>query len=152
MRCLASVFNYFFLCWGWHCSQILSKNNLCVFIKLFLSNQIFYYTRCITTKHVTSWRDPSPRHCALATRLFLKKSCSGGEATPCAIWLAKDLNLRFSAPKTNALLRDLFSLFIQATAYGTRSPLLTSLKLQICTLFPSFSALSTFRVYLLMSL
>jgi len=32
-------------------------------------NQIFHYTRRITTKRVTSWRCPFPRHCAKATKL-----------------------------------------------------------------------------------
>ena len=40
-------------------------------------NRIFYYTRCITSKRVTSWRSSSPRHCALATQLLSKKYCSG---------------------------------------------------------------------------
>ena len=51
-----------------------------------------------------------------------------------------------------SLFSNLFSLSIRATAYGTLSPLLTSLKLQIWTLVRPFSALSTFRVFLLMSL
>ena len=36
------------------------------------SNQIFYYTPCITPTLVTSLRGPSPRHCAHATQLFSK--------------------------------------------------------------------------------
>ena len=50
-------------------------------------NQIFHYTRCKTPKRVASWRGPSPRHCAQATHLLLKKCCSGGEplATLCPI-------------------------------------------------------------------
>ena len=61
---------------------------------------------------------------------------------------------RFSATPASqiSLFSNLFSLFIRATVYGTLSPSLTSLKLQIWTLLPSFSALSTFRVYLLMYL
>ena len=42
-------------------------------------NQIFHYTCCITPKRVTSLRGPSPRHCARATQLFLKKCRSGVE-------------------------------------------------------------------------
>ena len=34
------------------------------------SNQIFHYTRCNTPKRVTSWRGPSPPHCARATQLL----------------------------------------------------------------------------------
>ena len=56
-----------------------------------------------------------------------------------------------SWPNISLLFSNRFSLSIRATAYGTGPPLLTSLKLQICTLPPSFSALLTFRVYLLMS-
>ena len=49
--------------------------------------KIFHYTRCITPKRVTSWRGPSPRHCARATQLLSKKCRSGGEplATLCPI-------------------------------------------------------------------
>ena len=36
--------------------------------------EIFQYTRCITLMHVTSWRGPSPRHCACNTALFEKMS------------------------------------------------------------------------------
>ena len=52
-----------------------------------------------------SWRGPSPRHCARVTRLLSKKCRSGGKplATLCSIWPALDLNLRPSAPETNAL-------------------------------------------------
>ena len=72
------------------------------------SNQIFHYTRCKTPKRVTSWRGPSPRHCARATQLLSKKCCSGGEplATLCPIWPARDLNLRPPASETNALPLD----------------------------------------------
>ena len=51
------------------------------------SNQIFHYTRWITPKRVTSWRGPSPRHCARATQLLSKKCHDGGEplATLCPI-------------------------------------------------------------------
>ena len=51
------------------------------------SNQIFHYTRWITPKRETSWRGPSPRHCARATQLLSKKCRSGGEplATLCPI-------------------------------------------------------------------
>ena len=47
--------------------------------KLNESIQIFHYTRCITPKRVTTWRGPSPRHCARATQLRSKKCRSGGE-------------------------------------------------------------------------
>ena len=72
----------------------------------FLSNQIFHYTRCITTKRETSLRDHLyPRHWARRTQLHLKKCHSGGEllATLCPIWPAQNLNLRPPAPETNAL-------------------------------------------------
>ena len=51
------------------------------------SNQMFHYTRLITPKRVTSWRGPSPRHCAQATQLLSKKCRSGGDplATLCPI-------------------------------------------------------------------
>ena len=39
----------------------------------------FHYTRFITPMRVMSLRDPSPRHCAAATRLLSKKYRSGGE-------------------------------------------------------------------------
>ena len=73
--------------------------------------QVFHYTCCITPKRVTSWRGPSPRHCAQAAQLHSKKCCSGGEllATLCPIWLGRDLNLRPLAPETNALPLDLLA-------------------------------------------
>ena len=43
------------------------------------SNQIFYYTRCNTPERVTSWRGPSPPHCARTTQLLSKMCRSGGE-------------------------------------------------------------------------
>ena len=43
------------------------------------SNQIFYYTRCNTPERVTSWRGPSPLHCARTTQLLSKMCRSGGE-------------------------------------------------------------------------
>ena len=46
----------------------------------FKSNQNFYYTRCITPERVTSLRGPTPRYCAQATQLLLKKYYSGGIA------------------------------------------------------------------------
>ena len=71
-------------------------------------NQIFHYTRWITPKRVTSWRGPSPRHCARATQLLWKKCRSGGEplATLCPIRPAQDLNLRPPDPEMNALPLD----------------------------------------------
>ena len=38
-----------------------------------ISNQIFNYTRCKTSKRVTSWQGPFRRHCARAKQFFLKK-------------------------------------------------------------------------------
>ena len=60
------------------------------------NNQIGYCTSYITPRRVTGLQRLSPRHCARATHLLLKKRCSGGEplATLCPIWLARDLNLR----------------------------------------------------------
>ena len=51
------------------------------------SNQIFRYIRCNTPKRVTSWRDPTPGHCARAAPLLSKKCRCGGEplATLCPI-------------------------------------------------------------------
>ena len=59
-------------------------------------------------KRVTSWQDPSPRHCARATHLLPKKCHSGNEplATLCPIRSARDLNFRPPAPETNALPLD----------------------------------------------
>ena len=79
-------------------------------------NQIFYYTRWITPKRVTSWRGPSPRHCARATQLLSKKCRSGGEplATLCRfdrpeIWTS-DLPLqrrtRYSSTNYNIFIND----------------------------------------------
>ena len=72
------------------------------------SNQIFHFTRRNTPRRVTSWRGPSPRHCARATPLLSKKCYSGGEplVTLCSIWPARDLNLRPSTPETNPLPLD----------------------------------------------
>ena len=83
-----------------HLNGIHSSN--CVFFK---SNQIFHDTRCITPNRVTSLRGLFPRHCDQATQLQSKKYCSGGKQliTLCPIWPAQDLNLRPSAPETNAL-------------------------------------------------
>ena len=52
-----------------------------------ISNQIFYYTRCITPKRVMSWRCPFSHYCVHATYLLSKKYRSGGEplATLCPI-------------------------------------------------------------------
>ena len=78
-------------------------------VKIVLTlNQIFYYTRCITPKRVTSWQDPSSRHCARVTQLLLKKCRSDGEplATLCPILPVRNLNLRLPAPETNALAFD----------------------------------------------
>ena len=60
---------------------------LTVYHDITLSYQIFHYTRCITSKHVTSLRGSSSRHCALEAQLLLKKYRIGGEplATQCPI-------------------------------------------------------------------
>ena len=49
-------------------------------------NQIVHDTRCIALKHVTCLRGPSPRHCAWATQLLLKKCRTGGEPLQHCIW------------------------------------------------------------------
>ena len=59
-------------------SLIATKSNSLLFEVVF-TNQIFYYTCCNTLKCVTSWQSPSPRHCARATQLLLKKYRNGGE-------------------------------------------------------------------------
>ena len=86
---------------------LLFLQNLCVPI----SNQILYYTCCITLKRVTSWLGPSLCHCDQATQLISKKCCSGDEllATLCSIWPTCDLNLRPRDPEINVLLLDLLS-------------------------------------------
>ena len=72
------------------------------------SNQIFHYTCCIAPKRVTSLRGPSSRHCARAKQLFSKKCRNSGGplATMCPMCPARDLNLRPTAPETNALPLD----------------------------------------------
>ena len=42
-------------------------------------NQVFYYTRCNTPERVTSWRGPSPPHCAQTIQLLSKTCRSDGE-------------------------------------------------------------------------
>ena len=68
------------------------------FVLSSLSNQIFC-SRCNTSKRVTSWRGPSPRHCARATQLLSKKCRGGGArmATLCLISSAGNLNLKPSS-------------------------------------------------------
>ena len=85
--------------------RIMCKNSLLIIKSL---SSLFHYTRCNTPKRVTSWRGPSPRHCARATQLLSKKCRSGGEplATLCPILPARDLNLRPHDPETNALPLD----------------------------------------------
>ena len=65
-------------------------------------NYIFHCSRCITPNRATSLRSPSPRHCAWATQLLLKKCRSGGEplAKLCPIRPARDLNLKPNAVAT----------------------------------------------------
>ena len=69
------------------------------------SYQIFHYTRGITPKPITSWRSPSPRHCARTTQLISKKcrSCGDPLATPHPIWEVRDSNLGPPAAEANAL-------------------------------------------------
>ena len=69
------------------------------------SKSKFFFTRCITLKHVMSLRCPSPRHCAQATRLISKKCRSSGE--PLAT-LPDLTGPRFDllTPKKNALPLD----------------------------------------------
>ena len=57
---------------------------------------------------VTSRRDPSSRHCARARPFILKKCRSNGEllATLYPILPIRDLKLRPSASRTNALMLD----------------------------------------------
>ena len=71
-------------------------------------DHIFHYTRWITLKRWTSWRDLSPRHCTQATQHFAKKYGNGGEllATLCLVWPARDLNFGSPAPETNPLPLD----------------------------------------------
>ena len=56
---------------------VLLENALIVIVTKSLS--LFHYTRCNTPERVTSWRGPSPRHCARATQLLSKKCRNGGE-------------------------------------------------------------------------
>ena len=67
---LNKILQLFVLC------QIFNKNSAIVCLG-FAPNQIkikiFHYTRCKTPERVTSWRGPSPRHCARATQLLSKK-------------------------------------------------------------------------------
>ena len=44
------------------------------FARYLLSNQIFHYTRCNTSKRVTSFRGPSPRHCACGQHCFFRRN------------------------------------------------------------------------------
>ena len=57
-----------------------------------------------------------------------------------------------SGPKVYLLFSNQFSLSTRASAYGTPSPLLTSLKLQLWNLPLFSSVLLIFRVYFLMSI
>ena len=82
---------YVFLGDSWFLEQLSNVSN---------PNQIFYYSRCIVPKRVTSLQGPSPHHCARATQLLWKKYCSCGEPYP--IWPAWDLNFRLLAPETKA--------------------------------------------------
>ena len=79
-------------------SKILRRWN--VLYAFLYQIKCFYNARCNTPKCVTSLRGPSPSYCTRTTQLFSKKCCSGGKplAILCAIWLARDLNLRPPAP------------------------------------------------------
>ena len=59
-------------------------------------------------KRVTSWRGPSPRHCARAALFVWEKCGSDGKplATLCLISPARDLNLGPPAPEINPLPHD----------------------------------------------
>ena len=72
-------------------------------------NQIFHYTRCITPKREGVCGAHLSVIVLAATQLLSNKRRSGGEplAKMCPILLARDLNLRFPAPETNALPIDL---------------------------------------------
>ena len=86
---------------AWRINLISWKSNL---IKSFF---ILAVLRQI--KHVTSLQDPSSRHYARAIHLPSKKYHSGGDepsATLRPIWPARNLNLKPSAPKTDALPLD----------------------------------------------
>ena len=52
------------------CSKIGAQT---IWVTLQISNQIFHYTRCITPKRVTSWRGPSPHHCACGQYSFFRR-------------------------------------------------------------------------------
>ena len=60
------------------------------------------------TEACNEFAEPSPRHCTRATQLLLQKCHSSGEpsATLRPIRQARDLNLRSTAPETNALPLD----------------------------------------------
>ena len=77
---------------------LVLRNGLFITCETQNSNQIFHYTRCNTPKRVTSWRGPSPRHCARATQLLSKKWRRGGE--PLAT-LCFDLNGPRFEPQTS---------------------------------------------------
>ena len=72
------------------------------------SSLIFRYSRCITSKNVTSLRCPSTRQCAQATQLLSKKMLQRWRAVGNTVsdLTVRDLNLRPPAPQTNALLLD----------------------------------------------
>ena len=99
-----------------------------------LSNQ-FFRSRCNTPKRVTSWRGPSPRHCAQATQLLLKKCRSGGRplATLCLI------SCRKFEPQTSLFIGE------RLTARPTRRSLLL-----VALNIVSLETFAEFVVYLIM--
>ena len=73
-----------------------------------VSSQICHYTCSIAMKRVMSWLGVSQSHCSLATFLSKKsfRRNVAAVATLYPIWPARDLNLRPTAPETNALPLD----------------------------------------------
>ena len=67
------------------------------------SNKIFSFTRCTMQKRITSWRNPSPRHCARAIQILSTKCCSGGELLATVSDLTDPRNLRPTVPENIAL-------------------------------------------------
>ena len=74
------------------CSTFVS---VIMFFKSFILPCLLYQYS-IACDYLVGPISASPCSCTWATQLLLKKCCSGGEllATPCPMWLARDLNLR----------------------------------------------------------
>ena len=63
--------------------SIFSAGNIPAAVLFYKNNDIvqiksFIILAVIRRRSVTSWRGPSPHHCALETQLLSKKCCSGG--------------------------------------------------------------------------